>query len=330
MKLGCLVNNYNYARFVGEAVESALRQTVPFDEIIVVDDGSTDGSLELLERQFGQHPRVRFVAKRNEGQLSCFNEGFARSTADILFFLDADDVYEPNYIERALEVYCREPAIDFVFCGRRLFGDREGVELEFPEDRDLGYSVVRTAYLCEWIGASTSCLSMRRNLLESILPLPFLESWRTRADDCLVFGSSLAGGRKYFLAEPLVRYRTHATNHFCGRKSTAREQYFRRLAMNVLFEHLQRKLGYNAARFGDFHHREFRTIPRPTLRDLLHYYSINYRAPISLVRRLTGYAALTAHFLGATWGNRALAERRTDEVLSEPFAPSLRKPQQAA
>jgi glycosyltransferase involved in cell wall biosynthesis len=297
MKIACLINNYNYADFIVEAVDSALRQTVPFDEIIIVDDGSTDGSRELLARKYGQNPRVQIVAKQNQGQLSCFNAGFARSTSDLVFFLDADDIYEPNYVEQSLAVYHREPTIDFVFCGHRQFGEQDDLQLKFAEDRDLGYSAILTACLHEWIGAPTSCLSMRRTVLEKILPLPFLDAWRTRADDCLVFGASLAGARKYFLAQPWVRYRVHPRNHFFGRKIDRGAVYRRRLAINSLFEHLEKKLCYNVERFGDFHHREFCTIAKPTFRELKKYLAINARMPNSIGRRLRGIAALTAHFL---------------------------------
>src|SRR5262245_13540577 len=109
MTTSCLLSNYNYARFVGEALEGALRQTVPFDEIVVVDDGSTDGSVELLEREFGRNPRVTIVRKQHSGQLSCFNHGVPKCSGDIVFFLDADDVYEPQYHEQALRVYERHP-----------------------------------------------------------------------------------------------------------------------------------------------------------------------------------------------------------------------------
>src|SRR5436305_907491 len=95
LKTSCLINNYNYAHFVGDAVDSALAQTVAFDEIIVVDDGSTDGSMELLTRRYGREDRVRVIRKPNGGQLSSFNEGFLGSSGDLLFFLDADDVYQP-------------------------------------------------------------------------------------------------------------------------------------------------------------------------------------------------------------------------------------------
>ncbi len=192
MKTSCLINSYNYRRFVGEAIEGALSQTHPFDEVIIVDDGSTDGSPEMLNTEYGGRPNVTIIAKKNQGQLSCFNEGFARATGDILFFLDADDVYQPDYVESALEVYRRQRDCDFLFTGRHLFGKEERDDLAYPEDRDLGYSVILTLFRREWIGAATSCLSMRRQVLEDVLPLPFENDWRSRADDCLVFGASLA------------------------------------------------------------------------------------------------------------------------------------------
>ena len=141
----CLINNYNYARYLPAAVDSALAQTHPLDEIIVADDGSTDDSLAILRSHFGRNSKVQIVAKKNEGQLSCFNEGFARSRGDLVFFLDADDVYEPNHVAEALATYERNPAIDFVFCGTRQFGKRDKVRLLHDEDRDLGYSVILTA-----------------------------------------------------------------------------------------------------------------------------------------------------------------------------------------
>jgi glycosyltransferase involved in cell wall biosynthesis len=327
MKISCLINNYNYAEHIADAVDSALRQTVPFDEIIVVDDGSTDGSRDLLARRYGRNPLVQIVAKRNQGQLSCFNEGFARSTGDILFFLDADDVYEPNYVEHALEIYHRDSDIDFVFCERRLFGQRDDLQLRYPEDRDLGYSAIATALLHAWIGGPTSCLSMRRSVLEQILPLPFVQAWRTRADDCLVFGASLAGARKFYLAEPLVRYRVHTENRFFGRRPDDGAVYRRRLAINALFGHLEAKFCYNTERFGDFHHREFYTIAKPTFRQLRQYYSINARVSTTFRRRLKSLAAITAHFLHAKLRPSSStaesgADRASDAPATIPFSRS--------
>lgn len=297
----CIISNYNYARFLGEAIDSALRQTVPFDEIIVVDDGSTDGSMDVLNSNYGQHPVVQIVAKENRGQLSCFNEGLARSTGQFVFFLDADDVYQPDYVERAMGVYRQDRDCDFVFCARRLFGDQEGIVSAYPDNRDLGYSVITTAYFRDWIGAATSCLSMRRHVLEKILPLPFVDEWRVRADDCLVFGASLAGARKRFLAQPLVKYRVHGKNHYRRRAVTRRATYRRRLAINRLFEFIERKLHYNVTRLAEFSHREFRTIERPSFRQLVKYSRVSLGAPASVIRRLTCVAVIAGHYIDSLW-----------------------------
>jgi glycosyltransferase involved in cell wall biosynthesis len=318
MTTTCLINSYNYAHFIGDAIDSALAQTVPFDEIIVVDDGSTDGSLELLASKYAGHPTVQIIAKANEGQLSCFNAGFARAKGDIIFFLDADDVYESNYVEQSLLVYHRDQFVDFVFCGHRQFGQRDSLQLKFAEDRDLGYSVILSAFLRDWIGAPTSCLSMRRGILEKILPLPFLEAWRSRADDCLVFGASLAGARKYYLAQPLVRYRVHGENHFFGRPQDKLAVYRRRLAVNALFEHLERKLSYDLKRLAEVHHREFCTIARPTLGQLVKYFRIGATVRASLIRRLGCIAEMTNHFLRAS--------RRPAPVVASAMSPAADRP----
>src|SRR4051812_2312173 len=323
----CLINNFNYASYVGEAIDSALRQTVPFNEIIVVDDGSTDGSFELLQTRYGRQPLVQIIGKSNAGQLSCFNEGFARATGDIVFFLDADDIYDPQYVEEALRVYNCHPSCDFLACGRQMFGQEDGISLRYSMDRDFGYSVLNTAHRREWIGAATSCLSIRRNILEEILPLPFVRDWRTRADDCLVFGASLAGAQKRYLSKALVRYRVHEQNHFHSRTSNRSTTYRRRMAINRLFEHFERKLCFNMQRLAADHHREFCTIDSPTLGQLLTYFGIGLNAQMSPIRRIGCIGTMLRHFLHMKWrSNLAGVEEQsplTDEIMTLPFPTPL-------
>src|SRR6516165_1862808 len=88
-----IINNYNYGRFLAAAIESALNQTYVNTEIVVVDDGSTDDSRQVI---VGYGDRVRPVLKANGGQASAFNAGFAASTGDVICMLDADDLFYPN------------------------------------------------------------------------------------------------------------------------------------------------------------------------------------------------------------------------------------------
>lgn len=313
VRTSCILSHYNYGEYVEEACESALRQGRPLDEILLVDDGSTDGSLERLRSRYGGGGPVRLLEKAHGGQLSCFNAGFRASTGDIVFFLDADDAYEPGYVEAVVEIYERRSDVDFVFVAHRTFGTLERVRSEGTGDRDLGYSVVRTLARRRWIGAPTSCLSMRRHVLEKILPLPFEEDWTVRADDCLVFGASIVGARKYYVDRPLVRYRLHHRNAHAGRPYDAAADYRRKLALARLLAHLEERTGYHGRRLSEFAHREFRTIERPRLVELRDYVRIALRAEASWGRRLGILGSILGHYALA---GRDLRIRR--RLVSEP------------
>ncbi|HEY2415521.1 MAG TPA: glycosyltransferase [Pirellulaceae bacterium] len=304
-KTTCLINNYNYARFVHEAVDSALAQTLPFDEIIVVDDGSTDESVQTLTRRFGDQPRVRIISKQNGGQLSSFNEGFLRSTGDILFFLDADDIYEPAYVQSMLGLYAQRPEIDFAFCALRLFGADEGEQYRYPENTDFGYTAALTFFSMPWLGNATSCISARRPLLSRFLPLPNTHDWRIRADDCLVFGAGMAGGRKYFLHECLVRYRVHGNNGFYGRGLDEVCDYPRLMTLQRLRGVLAQRLGLRNDMVAAQIAAEFCHLPRPHWNQLRQYSKMAGRAiPCPDVRRPT-LAEMLEHFRICSRGMRS-------------------------
>src|SRR5260221_12358121 len=113
MKASIIVTSYNYERFLGHAIESALAQTHGETEVIVVDDGSTDGSRRVIDA-FGN--RITSVPKANAGQASAFNAGFAASSGEIVPFLDSDDVLLPTATE----------------CAAKRLGPGDGVKAHWP------------------------------------------------------------------------------------------------------------------------------------------------------------------------------------------------------
>jgi glycosyltransferase involved in cell wall biosynthesis len=298
----CLINHYNYGYYVTDAVESAFAQTVPFDEVILVDDGSDDGSEAVLEELQRRYPELKLIFKENGGQLSCFNSGFQVSSADIVCFLDADDAYEHGYLEALLEIYAGEAEIGFVVSNHRkvrVEGDEAAADLP---DRHLGCSLILTLYLQSWVGGPTSCLSIRRGFLEKFMPLPFDAEWKTRADDCLVFGGSLAGASKYFLGRPLVRYRLHGDNYFQGRAPDKLADFSRRVAINRLVGFISQKMGY-AEGLNNIAHREFRTRTNPTRREYRDYRIVVLRSNLPLGRKLAMLASMAAYYyLGSERG----------------------------
>src|SRR5918994_1808682 len=97
-----IIDNYNYGRFLEEAIDSALDQTYSDTEVIVVDDGSTDDSREIID---GYGDRIIPVFKENGGQASAFNVGFELSRGEVVFFLDADDRFFPTTVEETMGVF---------------------------------------------------------------------------------------------------------------------------------------------------------------------------------------------------------------------------------
>lgn len=104
--VGAIIINYNYARYVGIAIDSVLAQTRAFDEVIVVDDGSTDESLSVI-RRYGQ--KVVIVEKPNGGQLTATMAGLARSRTDYIYVLDADDFAEPSFLQEIAPLLAARP-----------------------------------------------------------------------------------------------------------------------------------------------------------------------------------------------------------------------------
>jgi glycosyltransferase involved in cell wall biosynthesis len=97
-----VVINFNYGRYLEKAVASALAQSYAPLEVVVVDDGSTDNSLNILKKFAG---RISLVNKSRGGHVSAFNAGFAASRGDVLVFLDADDILFPNCIARVMTLW---------------------------------------------------------------------------------------------------------------------------------------------------------------------------------------------------------------------------------
>jgi hypothetical protein len=94
-----VITCFNYGRFVGAAIEGALAQTYPRTEIIVVNDGSTDDSAQVLGRYGDRYgDRVRIINQPNGGSINALNRGFAETSGDIVMFLDADDLMAPEAV----------------------------------------------------------------------------------------------------------------------------------------------------------------------------------------------------------------------------------------
>ncbi len=244
--------------------------------------------------------------------MSAWVNGLAHARGDIVALLDSDDEWTPGYLERILRVYASDPSIDYVYCNMQLFGDATGLALtrrRHRRSRDLGLSMLMGAFVQRWQGVATSGNTLRRELLQRILSLPPEQAaqWRTRPDDCLFYGSDILGAHKYYLAEPLVRHREHASNALREFRDspikTARYAY----RVERMLDHY-RALAGCSRRWLKMARREFQTKPRPSLSEWWMYTGFALQAPMRVSARLSQAGAILAHYL------RSLGQRGGDNA----------------
>jgi glycosyltransferase involved in cell wall biosynthesis len=124
---------YQHGKRLADAIDSALAQTVPV-EVIVIDDGSTDGTAEVLER-YAADERVRVFHQDHVGPSVARNRGIDAATAGFVMFLDADDTIEPTKVQEQLAEFDRQPEAGFVLCDVRIEDASRGGKVELASKR---------------------------------------------------------------------------------------------------------------------------------------------------------------------------------------------------
>ncbi|WP_181708506.1 glycosyltransferase [Chthonobacter rhizosphaerae] len=204
-----IVTNHDYSGFLTDCIESILGQTAPPDEIVVVDDGSADNSLALA-RRFGS--RITVVAKPNGGQASAMNAGFARTSGDLVLFLDSDDLLRPE----ALETVLLHHHPDFsAYASLLEMIDTAGRSLGlYPASAAAVTGDNRRSLLARGVFAypPTSGNVFRREAVAWVFPLPEAR-WRISADAVLLGAAALHGPTRAIPAV-LGGYRVHRENSY--------------------------------------------------------------------------------------------------------------------
>jgi len=293
-----LVSSYNYAAFVVEAIESVLAQTESALDIVIVDDGSRDGSPDLLRRHYGDHPKITIVEQANGGQLQAWITGFAQARGDIIALLDSDDRWNPDYLQRIVDVYAARPEVDFVYTNMQLFGDLDEPMFKPGPDRDLGLSILLNAYYHRFQGAATSAVSLRSTLMTRLLALPpeRAADWLSRPDDCIVYGADILGAHKVYLSDTLVGHREHGSNALKSFGPSPLRVYRHVVGSERMLEFYRQQAGITP-RWLRMAKAEFRTKPAPTFWELRAYSWLLFQAPMPLAKRIEHWVGMVSHYL---------------------------------
>jgi glycosyltransferase involved in cell wall biosynthesis len=249
-----ILTSHNYEKYVGEAIASVLGQTYPSIESIVVDDGSTDGSREVIEGKL-KLARIdaRAIYMERAGQAAAMNAGFALARGEVVTFLDSDDVWKPERVERMV-AFMREFPGGGVYQHQLARGD--GIKRNtllsgdafalwkgwsggvFNVADDVGGALISPF-------APTSGLAFRREVLERVFPVPVE---LTSCPDGFITRAACAWGPLYSLPAVLGEWRDHEANrgkteeasfwrHWIPVVMPALNRYYRERGIDLKFVH---------------------------------------------------------------------------------------------
>lgn len=206
-RLSIIIRNYNYGRFLRDAIDSALAQTYPLTEVVIVDDGSTDDSRNILAA-YGA--RCRVILKENGGEASAANAGFAASTGDIVLFLDSDDVLAPE-AGAIIAAAWDDEITRMHFPLYAMTGAGKLLRQTFPPfmlvDLSLEEQLSRFGHV---MSGGQTCNAYAAWALRHIFPLDE-KIWICACDACLN-ALTMVQGRTKLLHQPLGGYRFHESN----------------------------------------------------------------------------------------------------------------------
>ncbi len=181
-QIAVVIPLYNHAAFIGDAIRSVLAQTRKVDKIVVVDDGSTDDSVEIV-RAFAE-PRIELYTQPNAGAHVALNRGIEKTVGcDYVAILNSDDVFAPERISKCAAFLDETPAMDVVATQLKLI-DNTGSDIAFSDPS------------AKWFATAWSVRASQLDLVEQLGVANFISST-----------SNLTGRRTYFVEHPFRRYR---------------------------------------------------------------------------------------------------------------------------
>ena len=206
-KISVVIPSFNMARYIDETLKSIVNQDYPNIECIVMDGGSTDGTLEILKKYEKQ---ITWISEKDKGQSDAINKGLSKATGDILTYLNADDVYEPGCFQKLADYFQKYPETKWVY-GKCLIVDEKGSEIRRAI---TGYKYFwQKRYSYDWLMVmdfiAQPATFWRRELTEEIGLFDVDEHLAMDYDYWLRAGARYQPG---FIDDYLARFRMHSVS----------------------------------------------------------------------------------------------------------------------
>lgn len=237
--ISTILCNYNYDQFIGQAIESVLAQTYDNFELIIIDDGSTDNSREIITTYTDS--RIKTIFKENGGQASAFNEGFKLCQGEIISFLDSDDWWQPEKLETIVKWHnFLDGQYSILQHNLEIWSTQsQGLYKLILPVGDCSAEMKKTKRIDFFV--PTSGLSFPRIILDKIFPIP---SQFIICADAYLMRTAFIFGNVYSIPISLGFYRKH-NNTVYKNKSFNHNQFFENnLYPSLNNFYLQQKFDY--------------------------------------------------------------------------------------
>lgn len=201
---------YNAEKYVGQAIQSVLDQTHSDWELIVVDDGSTDRTSDLVQQIAGSESRIRYLFQENSRLGKARNNGIQHSSGNLIAFLDSDDLWLPQKLEMQLQIQ-KSTNADLVFTGAHIFRDNN------VSDETQAFPIVPGAHrghemfdlLLKLNFIPVMSVMMKREMFDAAGPFEEAAPYHGCEDYDLWLKVAKRGALFYGMEEKLIRYRRH-------------------------------------------------------------------------------------------------------------------------
>lgn len=237
--ISVVICNYNYDRYIVEAIESALSQDYSKYEVIIVDDGSTDNSVQII-REYQEKYLKKIVAifQNNKGQAAGFNAAFRIAKGEVVSFLDSDDFWLPGKLKFVNQYFSNFDDIGVLQHNLKIVSGEERTSQNFRDiliSGDYFAETQKKKSLPQFV--PTSGLSFHRNTLEKVLPIP--EAFKTCADGYLT-RTNFCYGNVYSDLKTHGCYRLHSSNSIFGNENHNNHDYVWKLLIPHLNTYYRR------------------------------------------------------------------------------------------
>jgi len=257
-RVSVIIPTYNRSTLITETIDSVLAQTYLDFELIIVDDGSTDNTLEVLS-MYGE--RIKIIQQDNQGQGSARNTGINSSRGELIAFLDSDDLWKPNKLEIQYELIKKKPDLAWVYSDAEAFDGMTGETLySFGEKQILWEGdILEKILIQDFIPSPTPLI--KKSVFEHV---GYFNNYEASQD----WDMWIRIAEKYpigLIPEPLARYRKHSGNitanlfwekkYYCGiniiNDSVSRNPYRLAKTRDLALANLNYQFGFLLMRGGN-------------------------------------------------------------------------------